>query len=394
MFAEVPDGVRQVVAAVLASAGVSADPGPERDAAMWRLTAAAVASAWTLYAAATCTWYRWKLTTLQDQQAKPLHAELRAAQERAAALEHDRAQVSDEARAAQRSLSEMESRLREAYAGRRQMFIAVLRQTSEKGLQRVFWDKLCLHTALRRASRLSEQAARAARAAAESKRRVEEAARRERAAAVAATRAVSAAEVQQTAAGAGWPGASPGFMRFARCIQELSQSEDAARESVAEWELEGRQWIETAVAEPPQRGLAMPVVPPLWSPRHGAQTPRGQGSPNSGLNRSRRTADTFMSSSGSGGEPPGMRLSAPGWGRVVHVHGARLSKDQHVSSDPAPTRLPTDTKILVEDVVGRRARISFPLAGWVSLYTKSGETIVRPETPSDGAAEDEAPLLL
>lgn len=82
------------------------------------------------------------------------------------------------------------------------------------------------------------------------------------------------------------------------------------------------------------------------------------------------------------GDSQPLPLFQPGQGRVVALCGAGITSHERLAArgvqlmDP----LPTGTVVTVEEVRGRRARISDPVSGWLSVSTVGGDTIVTPDS--------------
>ena len=64
--------------------------------------------------------------------------------------------------------------------------------------------------------------------------------------------------------------------------------------------------------------------------------------------------------------------------RVVITPGALVKSSIDIRSSEV-AKVPIGTVVIVEHIDGRRARISAPVGGWVSLHAKDGRTILQKE---------------
>jgi len=69
--------------------------------------------------------------------------------------------------------------------------------------------------------------------------------------------------------------------------------------------------------------------------------------------------------------------------KVVYATGAKCREGEDLSSRNTGD-IPFDTIVTVEQIHGRRCRISSPMKGWVSMYTAGGEPVLQIVTNDEG----------
>ena len=72
--------------------------------------------------------------------------------------------------------------------------------------------------------------------------------------------------------------------------------------------------------------------------------------------------------------------------RVVITPGALVKSSIDIRSSEV-AKVPIGTVVIVEHIDGRRARISAPVGGWVSLHAKDGRTILQKEVKFESVFE-------